>query len=120
MDKALNSKVTTHLQHYALYWGVSYIEKLEPKSIWTKEVAAVDDCVFDRKAHCWKFVKIISYLLELLDKWLHKTYTPHNTWHSPLSTLHLYLCQLRKAVAKSLLMPTHESTPAVITFVQYK
>lgn len=25
-----------------------------------------------------KFVKIISYLLELLDKWLHKTYTPQH------------------------------------------
>jgi hypothetical protein len=58
--------------------GVSYIEKLESKSIWTKEGAAVDDCVFDRKAHCWKFVLSFSYLLELLDKWLHKTYTPQH------------------------------------------
>jgi hypothetical protein len=65
--------------------GVSYIEKLEPKSIWTKEVAAVDDCVFDRKAHCWKFVKIISYLLELLDKW------PPQNLHATTHGIHL--CQ---------------------------
>jgi hypothetical protein len=46
--------------------GVSYIEKLESKSIWTKEVAAVDDCVFDRKAQLLEvcenyFVIYLSY-----------------------------------------------------------